>query len=86
LRRNDLVKALAEGRRDATVGEAMCRDCEAVDELTPLKRAVEAMQSRPCATVPVMQGGQVVGLLTLENISELFMVQAALQERGKAGD
>jgi REP element-mobilizing transposase RayT len=28
LRRNDLVKALAQGRPEASVSEAMCRDCE----------------------------------------------------------
>jgi hypothetical protein len=27
LRRNDLVRALAEGPRDAAIREAMCRDC-----------------------------------------------------------
>jgi CBS domain-containing protein len=37
LRRNDLVKALAEGRSEAVVTEAMCRDCETVDEAAPLK-------------------------------------------------
>jgi Zn-dependent protease len=78
LRRNDLVKALAEGRREAAVAEVMCRDCETVDEATPLKRAVESMQSRQCATVPVVAGGRIVGLLTHENISEMIMINAAM--------
>jgi hypothetical protein len=30
------------------------------------------------ATLPVMGGGRIVGLLTLENIGELIMVNAAL--------
>lgn len=78
LRRNDLVKALSEGRRDATVAEVMCRDCETVDEAMPLRRAVEAMQNRHCNTVPVVQDGRIVGLLTLENISEMVMINNAL--------
>lgn len=78
LRRNDLVKALSEGRRDAVVSERMCRDCETVDEAAPLKGAVEAMHARQCATVPVVAGGRMVGLLTLENISEMIMVKAAV--------
>lgn len=79
LRRNDLVKALSEGRREAVVTEAMCRDCETVDEAAPLKGAVEAMHARQCATMPVVAGGRIVGLLTLENISEMIMVNTAMK-------
>ena len=78
LRRNDLVKALSDGRRDALVGGVMCRDCESVDAATALKGVVESMQARQCATVPVTQDGRMVGLLTLENITEMLMVNAAL--------
>jgi Zn-dependent protease len=81
LRRNDLVKALAEGRREALVAEAMCRDCATVDEAAPLKPAVESMHARQCAAVPVVAGGRLVGLLTLENISEMIMVNAAMEIR-----
>jgi CBS domain-containing protein len=84
LRRNDLVKALSEGRREATVGEVMCRQCETVDELSPLKQAVESMHSRQCVSVPVSRGRAVVGLLTLENISEMIMINAALGSDGVA--
>lgn len=84
LRRNDLVKALSEGRREATVGEVMCRQCETVDELSALKQAVESMHSRQCASVPVSRGGVVVGLLTLENISEMIMINAALANESGA--
>lgn len=82
LRRNDLVKALAEGRRDAAVTESMSHDCETVDEATSLKSAVESMRERQCATVPVVAGGRVVGLLTLEHISEIIMVNAAMEHQG----
>jgi predicted transcriptional regulator len=78
LRRNDLVKAHSEGRRDAVVTERMCRDCETVDEAAPLKGAIEAMHARQCATMPVVAGGRIVGLLTLENISEMIMANAAV--------
>ncbi len=78
LRRNDLVKALSDGRRDAPVSEVMCRECETVDEAAPLKGAVESMHTRHCATVPVVTAGRIVGLLTLENISEMIMINTAL--------
>ena len=60
----------------------MCRDCETVDEATPLKSAVESMRERQCATMPVVAGGRIVGLLTLENISEMIMVNAAMDHQG----
>jgi Zn-dependent protease/CBS domain-containing protein len=81
LRRNDLVKALAEGRRDAAVTEAMSRNCTTVDESAPLKPALESMHEHQCATVPVVANGQLVGLLTLENISEMIMVNSAMRRQ-----
>jgi len=84
LRRNDLVKALSEGLREAVVTEAMCRDCETVDEAALLKAAVEAMHARQCATMPVVAGGRMVGLLTLENISEMIMVNTAMKNEHAA--
>jgi Zn-dependent protease len=81
LRRNDLVKALSEGRRSARVGEVMTRECEAMDAATPLTTALESMRGRECATAPVLSEGRLVGLLTLENVSELVMVNTALEQR-----
>ena len=76
----DTARAL--GRRDAAVTEGMCRDCETVDEGTSLKSAVKSMRERQCATMPVVAGGRIVGLLTLENISEMIMVNAAMEHHG----
>jgi Zn-dependent protease/CBS domain-containing protein len=79
LRRNDLVKALADGRRGAQVSEAMCRDCRPVADDAVLTQTLETMRTNQCATVAVTSGGRIVGLLTLENISEVMMVNAALE-------
>jgi CBS domain-containing protein len=81
LRRNDLVKALSEGRSNAAVTEAMCRDCETVDEATPLRGAIESMRARQCATMPVVAGSRIVGLLTLEHVSEMIMVNTAMEHQ-----
>lgn len=83
LRRNDLVKALAENRRDMLVAEAMCRECETVDDATSLRRAVEAMHATQCATVPATRDGRIVGLLTLENVSEMIMINSAMENAGR---
>jgi len=84
LRRNDLVKALSENRRDALVGDFMHRECESVDDSDSLKLIVESMSKKLCSTLPVMQAGRVVGLLTLENVSEMIMINAALDRSAKA--
>ena len=82
LRRNDLVKALSEGRSETLISGAMCHDCETVDEAAPLRSTIEAMHTRQCATMPVVAGGRMIGLLTLENISEMMMVNAAIKKQG----
>jgi predicted transcriptional regulator len=55
-----------------------------VDEASSLKSAVESMRARQCSTMPVVAGGRIVGLLTLENISEMIMVNAAMERQGTA--
>lgn len=79
LRRNDLVKALSEGRRDDVVGDVMSRECETMDAAGPLREALTSMQERQCGAVPVMENDRLVGLLTLENISEMIAVNDAMQ-------
>jgi Zn-dependent protease/predicted transcriptional regulator len=81
LRRNDLVKALAEGGREATVASAMCGECPVVQATDLLEKAFETIRQGQCATLPVLDNGRLVGLLTLENVGELVMVSSAL---GKA--
>lgn len=79
LRRNDLVKAVAENRRDTPVSEVMCRECDVVEHGDSLRRVVEAMHAKQCGTVAVSQAGRIVGLLTLENVSEMIMINTALE-------
>jgi CBS domain-containing protein len=79
LRRNDLVKALAEGRRGASVSEVMSPDCKALDASARLTTALEQMREGGCASSPVLAGGRLVGFLTMENVSELVMVNTALK-------
>jgi Zn-dependent protease/CBS domain-containing protein len=80
LRRNDLVKALAHGGRETKISSAMQPGCRAVHPEDPLEQAFETLRRERCQTSPVVSGGRLVGLLTLENIAELMMVNAALGE------
>lgn len=78
LRRNDLVKALTDGRRGAAVGDVMLREWQPVDASDDLTRTLESMGSNQCSSQPVFGGDEVVGLLTLENIGELVMINSAM--------
>ncbi|MDP3073313.1 MAG: site-2 protease family protein [Opitutaceae bacterium] len=84
LRRQDLVKALAEHGKTGTVASAMTRECPTVEADERLDRAFERLQSGGCTAVPVMERGQLTGVLTMENISELAMVNTALEKSSAA--
>jgi len=78
LRRNDLVKALGEGGPDTPVAQAMRRDFCTARAGEPLDRLFARLQGGECATVPVLDGERLVGLVTTENVGELLMVREAL--------
>lgn len=78
LRRKPLMQALSSYGRDAPVREAAEDACFTVDESAMLLEALQHMQQESCSTVPVTRNGELVGLLTLENIGELVMVSSAL--------
>lgn len=78
LRRDDLIKALSDGRREARVAEVMSRDCGQVNETDILTPTLETMTRNQCTTATVMGDGRIVGLLTMENIGELVMVNSSM--------
>ena len=86
LRRNDLVRGLAQGRREASVGEVMCRNCAPVRDTDELASALDSMRQGQCTTAPVIAEGRIVGLLTLENVGEVLMVNSALAQGRNVGD
>jgi len=79
LSRQDLIKGLREEGPTAPVGRVVRTDVEPVDAAWPLDRAWQVMRAGRHSAVPVVMRGQLVGLLTLENMSELLMVQEARQ-------
>ncbi len=86
LTRKRLLKALAERDRDARVGDVLETDCFAVEDTAMLEEAFRRMAEAKCSTVPVVRGGRLVGLLTLENVGELMMISSALEKAGSRSD
>lgn len=80
LTRADLLSALARRGQDARVGEVMQRDIATADPLEMLEGVLSRLQGRGCHTLPVVRDGQLVGLITTDNLGELLMVEEALRK------
>lgn len=79
LTRNDLLAAVARGQQGMRVGDAVRRDCAAVEETDMLESAFQQMHQQKCSALPVVRDGQLAGMITLENVSQWMMVQTALR-------
>ena len=79
LTRTQLLKALAERGPETPVGDAMRRDFVTADPDEPIERALTRLRDCGCNALPVVRGRELLGLLTLDNVGEFMMVQAALR-------
>ena len=77
LTRSDLVDALARSGRSATVADTMKRECPTAQASEMLETVLARLQGRECHTVPVLEHGTLVGLVTMDNVGEFLMIQAA---------
>ena len=67
------------GRIDRRVEEVAKRSCGTAHPREMLEGVFRRMQESACPAVPVVEtDGSVVGMVTLENVGEMAMVQAAL--------
>jgi len=80
LTREDLLRALAQGGTDAHVRDAMKRAVVAADSHDMLEKALGTLRDCKCRSLPVVHDGRLVGLLTMENVGEFLMIQAALRQ------
>jgi Zn-dependent protease/predicted transcriptional regulator len=79
LTRADLLAALAQ-KPAAIVGETMQRDFQTVDPGDMLETAFRRLQGCQCHTLAVVRRGELVGLVTADNVGEFIMIQGALQK------
>jgi Zn-dependent protease len=77
----DLFRALQERGEDATVASVMVTDFDIVAPGEGLDAALARVRPEKSRTLPVVNDGVLVGLLTAENVGELFMIRAALAQR-----
>ena len=86
LTRKRLMQALANDNRHGTVGDVLEQDFFTVEDNVMLDEAFRRMHSSDSTAVPVLRRGELVGMLTLENVGELMMISSALKKAGARND
>ncbi|MBI5083167.1 MAG: site-2 protease family protein [Acidobacteria bacterium] len=84
LTRSDLLLALAEHGQDHPVTSAMRRELLTTDYTEMLEIAFQRLQECGCHTMPVIHEGRLAGLLTMDNLGEYLLIQAAIN-KGSGG-
>lgn len=78
LTRSDLLKAIGQSGQSAPVAQVMQKEFQTVDPSEMLETAFLRLQTCQCRTMPVVRRGELVGLLTMDNVGEFLMIEAAL--------
>jgi CBS domain-containing protein len=81
LTRSDLLVALAEHGQDYPVTATMRREFLTADYTEMLEVAFQRLQACDCHIMPVIHEGRLVGLLTMDNLGEYFLIQAATKNK-----
>ncbi len=76
-----LLAALAQRGEGTRVREVMQQQFETAEPAEMLEQALARLHRHDCHTLPVAQHGRLVGMVTMENVGELLMIQAALRKR-----
>ncbi len=79
LTRADLLTALPQRGSDARVDAVMHRQFETAHPSEMVEDVFARLQSDACHSLPVIQAGRLVGIVTLENVGELLALQSALR-------
>ncbi len=81
LTRTNLLAGLQQFGPDELVTKVMQREFATAEPNEMLETVLTRLSAAPIRTMPVMQNGNMIGLVTLENLGEYLMVQNALQRR-----
>ena len=75
----ELIRALAEQPQHLPVSEVMQSQFEVAEVSEMVEKVFARLQACECHTMPVLQQGRLVGLVTMDNLSEFLRIQAALR-------
>ena len=82
LERDTFINALSQRGQSVPVVDVMRSDLPSVDSHDMVETALMRLQEVGAKTLPVVHGGQFVGLITTENITEFLMIRSALKMAG----
>lgn len=85
LTRNDLLVALGSQGPQARVADVMQREFQTVEASELLEEAAQRLEACKCTTMPVVRNGELVGLLTMDNLGEFLLIRQALERARAAG-
>ena len=86
LSRENLIKGLAARGPQSTVQEAMTPNVPLLAPDLTFDRALELLRASRAPALPVVgAGGELIGILSADNVAELIQVKRALQRDEKAG-
>ncbi|MBK7317399.1 site-2 protease family protein [Candidatus Villigracilis affinis] len=77
--RNDFITALTQHGEGIAISAVMKRDLPEVDSYEMVENALMRIQESGVPALPVTHGGQLVGIVTAENITEYLMIRSALR-------
>lgn len=77
LSRDAVLEGLRRYGAEVPVGRVMCAEYPTVELHDTLLLAQRKMAAARCQALPVLEGGQPVGLLTLEDINEIYALMTA---------
>ncbi len=79
LTRAGLLSGLAREGREAPVANSMEKSFRTADSGEPVESAIARLGDCRCRTMPVLSDGHLRGVLTMDNVGEYVMIEAALR-------
>ena len=81
LTRRHLLEALSTHGQEGAIGDVMEREFEVAHPSEMMELVFARLQGRACHSLPVIQDGQVIGMVDADNIGEFLMIQSALRRK-----
>jgi Zn-dependent protease len=85
LTRKELLSALSQKGPDTLVSDVMRKDYPTVSSSEMLEAVSQKLLAADCQVLLVVDGGELRGLLTVENLAEFVMFQSAMHPRKTRG-
>ncbi len=81
LTRANLLAGLSQFGSEHLVTNVMQREFETAEPTEMLEGILQRLSTAACRTMPVLEDGRLIGLVTMENLGEYMMIQNALHRR-----